>query len=131
MPLPAKNDSTETLQDLLQRLLQSGVPPIALSITQPAYVDEESAARYVGLTRNTFRGAVKHGVFKRGTKLTPGGKYIFKISDLDFAIAKAGLSRKPKPALRGIVRQRLERHQLARHQKQRDGDRDTKRRAGK
>jgi predicted DNA-binding protein (UPF0251 family) len=108
MPLPpADNVSIQTLQELLQRLLQEA-PPIALQLVQPAYVDEDGAATYVNLSRNTFREHVKNGVFKRGTRLKPGGKYIYKISDLDFAIAKAGLSRKPKPTPRGIVRHRME-----------------------
>jgi hypothetical protein len=113
MPIPAPKKDTDTLQNLLQRLLtqDGGIPPIALQLVQPAYTDEAGAAKYVGLTRTTFRGHVKRGVFKRGVRLTPNGKLIYKLSDLDYAIVKGGMSRKPKPPLRGIVKQRLDQQQ--------------------
>jgi excisionase family DNA binding protein len=82
--------------------------PIVQPVVHPGYTDEKGAADYVGISRDTFRRLVKRGVFKRGFPLTPGGKHMFKFSDLDAAMAKAARSRKPKREPRGIVRQRLE-----------------------
>lgn len=72
------------------------------------YVDEAGAAAYVGYSRDQFRRLQRRGVFKPGRPLTPDGKHLFKLSDLDASIEKAWRSRKPRRQPRGIVRQRLE-----------------------
>lgn len=73
----------------------------------PAWVDEGDAAIYTGYSRDQFRTLVARGTFKAGVRLTPGSKFMFKISDLDEAFRRAALSRKPKRSVRGVVEQRL------------------------
>jgi hypothetical protein len=72
------------------------------------YLDQTGAAHYTGFSRDQFQRLVTLGIFKPGRPLTPNGKRLHKISDLDAAIEKAWRSRKPKRQPRGIVRQREE-----------------------
>ena len=90
-----------------------------LQIVQPALqralADTRSSATYTGLSIWQFGRLVKKGVFPRPIFLTPGGKAMFRLRDLDAAIDKAARSRRPRRKPRGIVRQRMEAADGPRH----------------
>jgi hypothetical protein len=67
-----------------------------------------AAAAAPNFTGDTATSLVDKGVFPRGKPLTPDGKLIWKIADLDSAIERAWRTRKPASSTGGIVRHRLE-----------------------
>jgi hypothetical protein len=83
--------------------------PTPLDHPVRGYLDQADAAAYCGFSKDQFKVLITQGVFPRGRPLTPDGKLIFKIADLDAAIERAWRTRKPRRTQRGIVRQRLER----------------------
>jgi predicted DNA-binding transcriptional regulator AlpA len=83
-------------------------PTESTNTSSRGYADEAAAAAYIGYSRDQFRELIKRGLFPRGRPLTPDGKLLWRISDLDAAVQRAWRSRKARRSQRGIVRQRLE-----------------------